>query len=302
MTQTTAKHERAADSPAYQGDEAAHPEPAMRAAPTAPWDIVVQPGPVLLTAIHAGHTIRPSLRPWLELGAEERLREEDPLTDYFLPAGDTIVRANRSRFEFDLNRPPEAAVTTDPEDTWGLKIWDPALPEAQQKRSLDLHRRFYQWVADRVEAMIAEHGRILVMDIHSYNHRRAGRDEEPADPAANPDIDLGATTLDKRIFGGLLDEIVQGLRSRMIGGRVPDVRTNVRWKDGGHFPEWLHAHYGEAACVMTLEYKKVFMNEWGRKADIIALQELREGFLVAVERARTWLNANPAPGRAGVTA
>jgi hypothetical protein len=252
----------------------------------------------MVTAIHAGHTIRPSLKPWLELGSEERLREEDPLTDYFLPAGDTIVRANRSRFEFDLNRPPETAVTTDPEDTWGLKVWDPAMPEEQKKRSLDLHRRFYDWVTQRVEAMIERHGRILVLDIHSYNHRRDGRDAEPADPAANPDIDLGATTLDPEVFGGLHDEIAAGLRSCEIGGRAPDVRTNVRWEDGGHFPEWLHAQYGKAACVMTLEYKKVFMDEWGRKADIIALQDLREGFLAAIARARAWLEAHPAPRRA----
>ncbi|MEE4154827.1 MAG: N-formylglutamate amidohydrolase [Erythrobacter sp.] len=256
----------------------------------------------MVTAIHAGHTIRPSLEPWLELGAEDRLREEDPLTDYFLAGGDTIVRANRSRFEFDLNRPPETAVTTDPEATWGLKVWSPDMPEAHKRRSRELHRRFYQWAKDRIETMIAEHGRILVLDIHSYNHRRAGPEEKPDDPEANPDIDIGATTLDKEVFGGLLEEIAQGLRSRAVKGRIPDVRTNVRWPDGGHFPEWLHAAYGQAACVMTLEYKKIFMDEWGRQADIIALQQLREGFLEAIERARGWLADNPAPDHAGAAA
>lgn len=81
---------------------------------TAPWDVVTEPGPVLVAAIHAGHTIRGSLAPWLEIGETDRLREEDPLTDFFLTAGDTIIRANRSRFEFDLNRPSETAVTTNP--------------------------------------------------------------------------------------------------------------------------------------------------------------------------------------------
>lgn len=291
MEETIAQHVPADTSPALADRASEFLAP--------PWDIVVQPGPVMVTAIHAGHTIRPSLRPWLEIDAEDRLREEDPLTDYFLPAGDTILRANRSRFEFDLNRPAETAVTTDPEDTWGLKIWDPAVPEAQTKHSLELHRRFYDWVADRVETMIAEHGSILVIDIHSYNHRRDGPAEAPADAAENPDIDLGATTLDKGIYGGLLEEIAEGLRSCKVNGRVPDVRTNVRWKDGGHFPEWLHAEYGQAVCVLTLEYKKIFMDEWGRTADIIALQNLREGFLAAIERARAWLADNSAQMRRG---
>lgn len=256
---------------------------------TEPWDLLVQPGPVMATAIHAGHTIRDSLRRWLKLDDQGRLREEDPLTDFFLPAGDTIFRANRSRFEFDLNRPAANAVTVDPADTWGLQIWDQDLPQEEMDASLELHRRFYALMSERVEAMIAEHGQILVLDIHSYNHRRNGA-EAPADPQAeSPDIDLGATTLDKTIYGGLLEEFAQGLRSRPVGGKSPDVRVNVRWEDGGNFPEWLHATYGDAACVITLEYKKIFMDEWGRTADILALQDLREGFLAAVANARRWL-------------
>ena len=265
---------------------------------TAPWDIVTQPGPVLVAAIHAGHTIRKSLRPWLEIGETDRLREEDPLTDFFLAAGDSIIRANRSRFEFDLNRPPLRAVTTDPEDTWGLRIWDPFLPEKEKELSLALHREFYDRIAELVEAMIAEHGRILVLDVHSYNHRREGRDAKPDDPEGSPDIDLGATTLNKDIYGELLDRFADALRSRPVTGRTPEVGTNIRWEDGGHFPEWLHAEYGDAACVMTLEYKKIFMDEWGHSADILALQDLREGFLAAVDEARDWLAAHPAPGLA----
>ena len=50
--------------------------------------------------------------------------------------------------------------------------------------------------------------------------------------------------------------------------------------------------------MITLEYKKVFMDEWGRSADILALQDLREGFLAAVDEARDWLAEYPAPGQA----
>lgn len=246
----------------------------------------------MITGIHAGHTIRSSLQPWLMADDVVRLREEDPLTDYFLSAGDTIVRANRSRFEFDLNRPPDKAVTTDPEDIWGLRIWDDGVPDTERRHSLTLYREFYQIIAERVKAMLAENERILVLDLHSYNHRRNGRHEQPADPDENPDIDLGATTLNKDIYGGLLNDLADALRSRPVRGRELDVRTNVRWDDGGHFPEWLHAEFGDAACVITLEYKKIFMDEWGHTADILAMQDLREGFLAAVEAGRVGLAAN----------
>jgi len=256
-----------------------------------PWDVLVADGPVLVTAIHAGHSIRPSLQPYLVLTDEERLREEDPLTDYFLTLGDTVVRANRSRFECDLNRPIERCITTDPAETWGLKVWSEDLPEEEIAKSRDLHRRFYETMAERIEAMIVAHGEILVLDLHSYNHRRNGPDARCAPRNANPDVDLGATTLDHDAHAGLLAAFSEGLSSRPVKGEMPDVRVNVRWADGGHFPEWLHARYGAKACVITLEYKKIFMDEWSGSVDILALQDMREGLQAGIAAARDWLGA-----------
>ncbi|WP_299308230.1 N-formylglutamate amidohydrolase [uncultured Croceicoccus sp.] len=273
-----------------QNTTADTPAPDHNAPDNAPWDMIVQSGPLMITAIHAGHTIRKSLRPWLELGEVDRLREEDPLTDFFLSAGDTLFRANRSRFEFDLNRSADMAVTTDPDDTWGLKVWNPDMPQAEKDASLALHAEFYAAIRARIEAMIAEHGRILILDLHSYNHRRDGPDGEPASPADNPDIDIGATTMNKDVYGGLLDGFVKTLRAAPLRGREPHVAVNVRWEDGGNFPETMHAEYGDAACIMTLEFKKVFMDEWGQSADILAMQDLRAGFLAAVENARHHLS------------
>ena len=202
----------------------------------APWDIVAGEGPVMATAIHAGHMIRQSLHPWLRLDEGGRMREEDPLTSYFLPAADTLVRANRSRFEFDLNRPPAIAVTTDPEDIWGLEVWDRALPEEERQRSLALHAAFYDRMAERVEAMIERHGRIVVFDIHSYNHRRDGAEATPASADENPDIDLGATTLNKAIYGELLDAFGEGLRSKDVRGKTARRAGQYSLGRRGQFP------------------------------------------------------------------
>ena len=260
---------------------------------TPPWDFCVQTGPVITTAIHAGHGIRSELLPWLEIGDRERLREEDPLTDYFLAVGDSMLRANRSRFEFDLNRPREMAISTDPADQWGLQIWNSDLPAEQIEKSRRLHDEFYAMMRNHCDAMIARFGRILLLDIHSYNHRRDGPDADPAPAGENPDIDLGATTMNHRIYGDLLESFAQELRSAPVCGRQPHVGVNVRWEDGGNFPEWLHEIYGDDACVITLEYKKSFMDEWTGQANVLALQHLREGLARAVERARLCLHEMP---------
>ena len=254
-----------------------------------PFDILSADGPVLTAAVHAGHHVRLELQPFLAIEQEARLREEDPMTDFFLTLGDTAIRANRSRFECDLNRDRAGCISKNPEDTWGLTIWDEDLPEEQMERSRQLHDAFYAAATERIDAMIAEHGRILLLDLHSYNHLREGKDGEPAPLPDNPDIDLGVTTLDKPVYGELVERFARKLRSVPVDGRTPDVRENKRFEDGGNFPEWLHARYGEDACIMTLEYKKIFMDEWGRSADIFALQALRHGLSLAVADARQWL-------------
>ena len=215
------------------------------------------------------------------------------MTDYFLTAADNLARANRSRFECDLNRPRERCISNDPEDTWGLKIWREDLPEEQMENSRRLHDSFYAEIEALCERLIASHGRILVLDLHSFNHMREGPEGEPAPQESNPDIDLGVTELNPDIYGGLLERFTRALRAEELRGRTPDVRHNKRFPDGGNFPEWVYARFGDAACTITVEYKKVFMDEWGAEADILALQHLRFGVLRAVEVAREELEGLP---------
>lgn len=252
----------------------------------ADWDIVVGEGPVIATAIHDGHAVRESLLPYMAIDADQRLREEDPMTGVFTAVGDTRIQVRTSRFQVDLNRPRERAVSTDPKDTWGLRVWRGPLPPGELEASLDLHDRFYAMVGELVERQLARWGCLLVLDIHSYNHRRDGADAPPADPDGNPDIDLGVTTLDRALWGDVAERFAETLRSHRAGGREPDVRENVRYPDGGHFPEWLYATYGADVCAITLEYKKVYMDEWTAQADIAVIADLRTGLQAAVEAVR----------------
>lgn len=253
------------------------------------WNVIVGGGPVTATAIHAGHVMRAELKPHLAIGDEDRRREEDPLTDYFLSLADNLVRVNRSRFECDMNRSREMAISKDPKDTWDLKIWKDDLPEAAQEVSRKLHDRFYGEMRKMFDSLLEKHGRILVLDLHSYNHRRDGADAEPAAVSGNPDIDIGATTLDKRVYGNLLETLSDHLRRTPVNGRTLQVAENVRYPDGGNFPEWLHQIYGERACVITLEYKKIFMDEWTGKVDVGAVQDLRTGLMHSLDAARSEL-------------
>ncbi|ATD67810.1 N-formylglutamate amidohydrolase [Luteimonas chenhongjianii] len=259
--------------------------PALRA-PGDAWDLVVTDGPVIATAIHDGHALRESLRARVALDDEARWREEDPLTSLLTQVGDTRLRVRQSRFEVDLNRPRAEAVYATPEACWGLDVWKAPLDEAELQASLALHDRFYDMVGELIDRTVARWGSALLIDIHSYNHRRDGPDAAPAAQDANPDIELGITTLDADRWGDTARRFANVLRRHPVRGALPDVRCNVRFPTGGHFPEWVYAHWGDKVCTISPEYKKIFMDEWTGKADMPALYALRDGLEHAVDAVR----------------
>ena len=250
------------------------------------WELRPGPGPVIATAVHAGHELRADLAARSALSSEARRREEDPLTDVLASVGDALFVSRVSRFEVDLNRPEDEAVYRVPSDAWGLSLWHEPPTDAMVEASLAARTAFYARMAALLESRIAEHGRVLLLDVHSFNHRRDGAGAEPAPRAGNPDIDLGVTTADADRFGGVVEALRESLRGDGIGGRPLDVRENVRFPDGGHWPEWVHAEYGDAVCTITLEYKKVFMDEWTSAVDLPALEALRAGLSRATDAAR----------------
>ncbi len=250
------------------------------------WDLIAGDGPVVATAIHDGHLVRDSLLPHLAISEDERRREEDPMTGLLTAVGDVRIQVRASRFQIDLNRPRDKAVSTDPADTWGLQVWRGELPLDERELSLAGHDRFYDMIRALLDELVAKWGCVLLIDIHSYNHRRDGADAEPAPQRHNPDIELGVTTLDAGRWGDVAERFAQALRDTPIDGRRPDVRENVRFPTGGYFPEWVYATWGDKVCTISPEYKKIYMDEWTARADIPAIEDLRAGLQNAVDAVR----------------
>ena len=120
----------------------------------------------------------------------------------------------------------------------------------------------------------ARHGRFVVFDLHSYNHRRSGPEGPPADPAANPDVNVGTGTMVRERWAPLIDRFIQDLNSFDFLGRHLDVRENVRFR-GGNFPRWSHQQFPQTGCALAIEVKKFFMNEWTGEADYQQLRAIR---------------------------
>lgn len=245
----------------------------MREVEDQPFVVHVGSGPVVALALHDGHTVRAEVGELLAIGAEERRREEDPFTAAWTAVGDHRVVAHRSRFEVDLNRPPEGAVYRTPEQAWGLEVWRRAPPAEVVERSMAIHRRFYARMGDLLARLAEEHGRFVVYDLHSYNHRRGGPDAPPDDAEDNPQVNLGTGSLDRARWASLVDRFLADLAGHDFRGRRLDVRENVRFRGGG-FAQWAHATFPASACVLAIEWKKTFMDEWTGEADEAELAEV----------------------------
>jgi len=233
-------------------------------------------GAVVTTAIHTGHAMRSTLAAYSKLTAAERLREEDPYTDLLASVCSSRIIATHSRFEVDLNRPRERAVYRSSADAWGLDLWQTDLPQEEIALSLALYERFYDTLDGMIREKLRSYRRVVVLDIHSYNHRRGGERAPFDDPVANPEIIIGTGTMPERSrWHQEIEAVHTQLREAVIAGRYLDVRENVKFS-GGYMAQWLHSRYPESVCCISLEFKKIFMNEWSGRADTRILHEIKE--------------------------
>ena len=85
------------------------------------WSFGASALPLVMTAIHAGHDLRPDIAARVAIDDDTRRREEDPFTDRITRAGGIPVVVHRSRFEVDLNRPRGTCVYVTPEQSWGSR-------------------------------------------------------------------------------------------------------------------------------------------------------------------------------------
>lgn len=239
------------------------------------WSTTRGDGPVVGTAIHNGHAMRSDARALMALTDEQRLREEDPFTEFIIRDLANRIVVHRSRFEVDLNRARTGAVYIDPSQAWGLDVWTERPPPSLIERSLAVHDEYYAMLRPMLAAIERRHGRFVVLDVHSYNYRRDGPDKEPANAIDTPDINIGTYSLDRRKWASVIDPLLAALGSCTICGRLLDVRENIVFQGRGEQTRFIHEHFPESGCAIAIEFKKTFMDEWTGRPDLDALRQLR---------------------------
>lgn len=221
---------------------------------------------LVTTAIHAGHELLPAVARLLLVDARARRREEDPFTELIAErASGSRVVVHRSRFEVDLNRPRARAIYRTPDEAWRLPVWDGRELDAKLvSGSLTVYDRFYAELGERLDRL-AGVGPFVVYDVHAYNHRRGGPGASASPAAGNPEANVGTGTLHPR-FRPVVTAFMAAIASSPAAGTL-DVRENIRFR-GGELARWVHQRYPAIGCVLAVDFKKTFMDEWTGEPDL----------------------------------
>ena len=244
---------------------------------------------MLFLAIHNGHNISEHVNDKIGISKVDRMREEDPFTELFINNKENHIIQHTSRFEFDLNRKPEKAVYFKPEDCWGLPVYpQKKLTEAELEMAHKHYHTFYQNLINIIDKCLELNDRLLIWDIHSYNHRRKGIDAEFDAPEDNPEIIIGTNNYKymSRSWEPMVNKIEKLFKSYPIKGDFKnrsikqdylDVRQNVKFP-GGYLSQYINYNYPDTACCIAVEFKKIWMNEWTQEIDIECFDILKKIF------------------------
>lgn len=253
------------------------------------WHLQKGDGPTIGVAIHAGHEVRSELLPSLAIDEMTRLREEDPYTDYWTLACHSQIISRRSRFEVDLNRSIDSAICVQPEDCWNLDVWKDSISDRQIERSLSEYRAFYRMLEDVLKQPEQQYGKFVVFDIHSYNHCRAGPGTPAESPSQNPEINIGTGSMDRARWAGVVDRFISDIKGYDVQGRHLDVRENIRFL-GRELARFVHTRFPESGCVLAIEVKKFFMNEWTGAIDLDLIRAIGAAFAATIPGIEAELN------------
>lgn len=206
--------------------------------------------PYICAAVHDGHQFRKSLWENCLHSEFERWYEEDPNTKEIIQSHPIVIAGCDSRFEYDLNRPPETAIY---EDAWGKKLWKSRLPEAQRKISLQKHYSFYSVVDAVVSKIESLFGKALIFDMHSYNWKRWDR--------VVPTWNLGTSNIDNLRFGAIAESWCEKLGTMQLPNQVKSTsKINDTFQGNGYFLKFITQNF-KNSLVLATEIAKVYCDE-----------------------------------------
>jgi len=202
-------------------------------------------------AIHDGHQFRKELWPNCLHSEYDRWYEEDPETKSMVKSQPILISGCDSRFEYDLNRAPQAAIF---ETAWGKQLWKAPLTEIQKQKSLNKHANFYKIVKALIAKLEEKFGICIVYDMHSYNWKRWDREV--------PTWNLGISNIDNSRFGKAVEQWRISLSEMHLPNGIKTTsKINDVFQGNGYFLKYITQNF-KNTLVLATEISKIYCDEY----------------------------------------
>jgi hypothetical protein len=231
----------------------------------------------IVTAIHAGHSVRDELLPLMSISEQERLFEEDPATDILIRGNHNTIWGLDSRSEYDLNRPPELALPLTAEMFWGKQVYHKTPSADMNRRSLEKYEAFYLFIGSCIKIIHERFGACLVYDIHSYNISRQIQKGFVSPPLFN----IGTALLNRLKWQTSIDEWLAQLEKIEIPGVATIVAENKVFTGKGELCRRITA-WDPNILVLPTEISKVYINEYTGEIKNTVVNSLQRGLRQAI--------------------
>lgn len=206
--------------------------------------------PYVCGAVHDGHQFRQALWDNCLHTEYERWYEEDPCTKQMVHNFPIVIAGCDSRFEYDLNRPPETAIF---DTAWGKQLWKDVLPETEKQHSLCKHANFYKVVNALMAKLESNFHNVIVFDMHSYNWKRWDREV--------PVWNLGTSNVDNDRFGSLIESWRSKLEAMQLPNGIQSTsKINDTFQGNGYFLKYITQNFRNT-LVLATEISKIYCDE-----------------------------------------
>lgn len=226
--------------------------------------------PFVCAAIHNGHALRTDLIDKCLLSDFERWYEEDPFTELFITSFPIVISGKDSRYEYDLNRPPQEAIY---DVAWGKKVWKNSPTEEEKLISLNKHANFYTVVGALIQKLESLFQGCVVYDMHSYNYRRYNR--------YLPLFNIGTSKLDNTRYKQQIGYWKKELKKIILPDLVNTTAVNDIFYGHGYLLDYITTNFNNT-LVLATEIKKVYCHEETGEQYPVVMTALQESLKNAI--------------------
>ena len=227
--------------------------------------------PIVCTAIHNGHKLRPELEKSFLLSQAERFYEEDPYTDELISSFPIQLIGSDSRFEYDLNR--AKSLSTYFKTAWDKQVWDKPLSQKQRAKNHAKHQSFYNVLEAIIQKVEQQFKNAIVFDIHSCNHKQNEENK--------PTFNIGSEQIDVERWGNVISQFEKQLNHITLPNLEVRAATDGVFHGRGYLITHINAHFDNTLVIPTA-VKKIFMDEVTGDVYPLVLEELKAGLKSAI--------------------